>query len=41
MRIGQHEFILEEGDSVYFESTSPHGIQALDGKPAKSLVIIV
>lgn len=41
MRIGHHEFILEEGDSVYFESTSPHGIQALDGKPAKSLVIIV
>ena len=34
-------YVIEEGDSIYFVSTSPHGMKALDGKPAKILVIIV
>ncbi len=35
------ELILEEGDSVYFDSTRPHGMQALDGKKIKMLAIII
>ncbi len=38
--IGQKELILEQGDSIYFDSTRPHGMKALDGKPVKFLAII-
>lgn len=41
MKIDEHEFVVEEGDSVYFISSSPHGMKALDNKPAKILVAIV
>lgn len=41
MKIDEHEYVVEEGDSLYFISSSPHGMKALDGKPAKILVIIV
>lgn len=33
-------FDLNEGDSIYFDSTRPHGMLALGGKPAKFLAII-
>lgn len=39
--IDNHEYVIEEGDSVYFVSSSPHGMKALDNKPAKMLVAIV
>lgn len=39
--IDKHEFILNEGDSLYFDSSYPHGMQALDGKPAKFLAVII
>lgn len=35
-----YELELNEGDSLYFDSTIPHGMKALDGKPAKFLAII-
>ena len=35
------EMILEEGDSVYFNSEQPHGMRALDGKEVKFLAIIL
>jgi mannose-6-phosphate isomerase-like protein (cupin superfamily) len=35
------ELILEEGDSLYFDSSKPHGMQALNGKNAKFLAIIM
>ena len=38
--IGGHTVILDEGDSVYFDSTKMHGMRALDGKPAKFLAVI-
>ena len=41
MKIGDHEMVVNEGDSVYFQSKYPHGMKALDGKPVKILVIIV
>ncbi len=36
-----HEpIILEEGDSLYFDSSIPHGFRGLEGKPAKTLTIV-
>lgn len=35
------EMILEEGDSVYFDATKLHGMQALNNKNAKFLAIII
>lgn len=31
---------LSQGDSIYFDSTQPHCLRALDGKPVKLLAII-
>ncbi len=38
--IDRKELVLEEGDSVYFDSTLPHGMKALDGKTARFLAVI-
>lgn len=38
--IHDHALVLEEGDSVYYDSSHPHAMRALDGKPAKFLAII-
>ncbi len=35
------EFILHEGDSLFFDSNYKHGMKALHGKPAKFLAIIL
>ena len=40
LKIGRHETIVREGDAVYFDSRHPHGMKALEGRPAKELVII-
>lgn len=34
------EMILEEGDSIYFDSGLPHGMIALDGKECQFLALI-
>jgi transcriptional regulator with XRE-family HTH domain len=39
--ISGHELDLTEGDSVYFDSSAPHGMQALGGAPARFLAIIL
>ncbi|NLN04288.1 MAG: helix-turn-helix transcriptional regulator [Clostridiaceae bacterium] len=39
--IGGNEIILEPGDSVYYNSLTPHGMKALDGKPARFLAVII
>lgn len=39
--IDGNDIILEPGDSLYFDSLTPHGMKALDGKPAKFLAIII
>ncbi len=41
MVVDGKELILEEGDSIYFDSTRPHGFKALDGKTIKLLAIII
>mgnify|MGYP004448587993 CR=1 FL=1 len=39
--IGESEVVLHEGDSIYFDSTKPHGQNCLNGKPCKFITIIL
>jgi quercetin dioxygenase-like cupin family protein len=39
--IDSKEMILEPGDSIYFDSGIPHGMLAMENKPAKFLAIIL
>ena len=41
VRIHGNELTLEEGDCVYFDSNHGHSMQALDGKPARFLAMII
>lgn len=41
LNINDREVVLEEGDFIYFDSSAPHGLLALDGKPAKFLASIL
>lgn len=41
VRIHGNELILETGDCVYFDSNHGHSMQALDGKPARFLAMIL
>ena len=40
LTIGPKALILNEGDSVYFDATQPHGMRALDNHPVRFLAII-
>ena len=39
--LGSHEVILHAGDSLFFDSGVPHGMQALEGRPARFLAVIL
>jgi len=39
--VSGHEIILNEGDSLFFDSGAKHGMKAMNGKPAKFLAIIL
>jgi quercetin dioxygenase-like cupin family protein len=39
--INGHEIILNEGDSLFFDSGEKHGMKALNGKVAKFLAVII
>jgi transcriptional regulator with XRE-family HTH domain len=41
LSVDGHELILNEGDSLYFDSTRSHGMKALNGKAVKFLAIIL
>ncbi len=41
VRIGNHEEILEEGDSIYYNSSTPHGMIAIDGRDCVFLAMIM
>lgn len=41
LSVGGKELILNEGDSLYFNSQLPHGMKALDGKTVRFLAIIL
>ncbi len=40
VRVDGHDSRLQAGDSIYFDATRPHGMQALDGAPATFLAVI-
>lgn len=40
IQIDNHILTINEGDSILFDSTHPHGMKALNGQNAKELVII-
>jgi transcriptional regulator with XRE-family HTH domain len=40
LTIGKKELTLNEGDSIIFDSTQPHGMRTLGDKPCKFLAII-
>jgi len=39
--IKDHEIVLNEGDSIYFDSGCDHAMVALNGRPARFLAIIM
>ena len=41
LTLGEKIMVLKEGDSVYFDATKPHRMQALGGKPVKFLCVIM
>ena len=41
LSINGKELVLEEGDSIYFNSKLMHGMKALDGKKVKFLAVIL
>lgn len=38
--IESHSIILNEGDSIYFDSSRPHGMRAVGDQPTKFLAVI-
>jgi quercetin dioxygenase-like cupin family protein len=41
LEIDGKEIVLEEGDSIYFDATKPHGMKALNNEKARFLAIIL
>ena len=39
--IDKKELILNEGDSIYFDASRPHGMQPMDGKSVKFIAVIL
>jgi len=41
IKIDNHELILHEGDSIFYDSSFPHGMKALNGQPVQFLAVIL
>lgn len=41
LQINGKDLILEEGDSIYFDSSLPHGMKALDGKKVRFIAVVL
>ena len=41
IRVGDHEEILREGDSIFYKSSTPHGMIAIDGQDCVFLAVIM
>jgi len=41
LHVAGNEITLNEGDCIYFDSTKPHGMKALNGKKVRFLAIIM
>jgi quercetin dioxygenase-like cupin family protein len=39
--ISTMEYELEPGDSVYFNSSIPHAVEALDNRPAQFIAVVM
>ena len=39
--IGDEEYLMEEGDSAYFNSENPHALKAVGDEPAKFIAIVI
>ena len=41
IRVGEHEEVLHEGDSIFYKSSTPHGMIAIEGKDCVFLSMIM
>ena len=41
VQIGEHTEILEEGDSIFYDSSTPHGMIAVDGRDCNFLAVVL
>ncbi len=41
VQVGEHTEILEEGDSIYYNSSTPHGMIAVDGKNCTFVAVVM
>ncbi|MBP3372115.1 MAG: AMP-binding protein [Clostridia bacterium] len=41
VQIGQHFEVLEEGDSIFYDSSTPHGMIAVDGKDCVFCAVVM
>ena len=41
LKVGEHEVILRAGDSAYYDSATPHGMIAVDGKDCEFYAIVL
>ena len=41
VKVGDHEEVLQEGDSIYYNSSTPHGMIAVDGEDCTFLAMIM
>ncbi len=41
VQVGEHSEILEAGDSIYYDSSTPHGMIAVDGKDCTFYAIVL
>ncbi len=41
IKVGQHEEVLREGDSIFYKSSTPHGMIAIDGQDCVFLSMIM
>lgn len=41
MFLGPHILVLHEGDSLFFDAASDHGMKALEGRPVRFLAVIL
>ncbi len=41
VQIGDHTEVLEEGDSIYYDSSTPHGMMAVDGQDCVFCAVVL
>ena len=41
VNISGHEFVLNKGDTLYFDSSNPHGMEALNNEKAKFIAVVI